>query len=115
MTPDQAMRRIDSLLSHVWMVRTFIKHSEEAEEDTELQDIQRELYDAMHAMGPAWQAGDAAAYFKQVRKKLGKLRRTANQFAKVQPEVSTHMNFQMAVRSLRAAIDEIDAVLQEIQ
>ena len=33
MTPHEAMHRLDALLSHVWMVRTFIKHSEEVEED----------------------------------------------------------------------------------
>lgn len=115
MTPDQAMQRIDALLTHVWMVRTFVKHSEEAEEDVELQEIHRELYDAMHAMGPAWQAGDSAAYLKQARKKIGKLRRTSERFAQLQPEVSTHMNFQMAVRSLQASLREIDAVLQEVE
>ena len=27
------MKQIDALLSHVWMVRAFLKHCEEAEED----------------------------------------------------------------------------------
>ena len=36
MTPEDVMCRVDALLSHVWMVRTFLKHSEEAEEDEEL-------------------------------------------------------------------------------
>lgn len=114
MTSDDAMHRIDALLSHVWMVRAFIKHSEEAEEDPELHGVQRELYDAMHAMGPAWEAGDSAAYLKQVRKKLGKLRRAAEQFGEIQPEVSTHMNFRMAVRSLNAAIVECGEVLGQV-
>ena len=51
MNADQAMSRIDALLSHVWMVRTFLKHSEEAEEDDELRDVHRMLYDAMLALG----------------------------------------------------------------
>ena len=29
MSSDEAMERIDTLLSHVWMVRTFVKHSED--------------------------------------------------------------------------------------
>ena len=33
MSPLETMQRLESLLTHVWMVRTFIKHSEEAEED----------------------------------------------------------------------------------
>jgi len=56
MTSDEAMHRIDGLLAHVWMVRTFIKHSEEAEEDDELQEIYRKLYDYMLALGGPWKA-----------------------------------------------------------
>ena len=36
LSDQQRMQRLDELLSHVWMVRTFLKHSEEAEEDDEL-------------------------------------------------------------------------------
>ena len=44
--PDrQRVEEIDKLLSHVWMVRTFLKHSEEAEEDDELREVHRTLYD----------------------------------------------------------------------
>ena len=38
MTNESQMHQIDRLLSHVWMVRTFLKHSEEAEEDDELRE-----------------------------------------------------------------------------
>ena len=36
LTDRQRVEEIDKALSHVWMVRTFLKHSEEAEEDDEL-------------------------------------------------------------------------------
>ena len=42
---NERVQAIDDVLSHVWMVRTFLKHSEEAEEDDELRDVHRELYD----------------------------------------------------------------------
>ena len=61
MSSEERMQRIDTLLSHVWMVRTFLKHSEEAEEDDELRDVHRALYDFMLALGPPLQAGDAEA------------------------------------------------------
>ena len=48
---SQCVKEIDLLLSHVWMVRTFLKHSEEAEEDDELQEVHRTLYDYMLALG----------------------------------------------------------------
>ena len=113
MSPHDAMHRLDALLTHVWMVRTFIKHSEELEDDPELGDVQRTLYDYMLALGTAWKAQDSEAYLKQARKKFGKLQRATVQFAEIQPEVSTHTNFQMAVASLQQAVKEIEAVLAE--
>ncbi len=105
------MHRLDALFSHVWLVRTFLKHSEELEDDPELNDIQRTLYDTMLALGTAWKEQDEAAYLKQAKKKIGKLRRATNDFAELQPEVSTHMNFQMAARSLEQAVTEIEKLL----
>jgi len=113
MTPDDAMRTIDTLLSHVWMVRTFLKHSPEAEEDDELCRVHRALYDTMHALGPAWKARDAAAYLKQAHKKLRRLREATELFAKIQPEVSGHTNFQMARQSLEAAVAQVGDVLAQ--
>lgn len=113
MTPEQAMRRIDALLTHVWMVRTFLKHSEEGAEDEEIQEVYRALYDYHLAVGAAWQRQDAAEYLHLARKKLAKLRSAAEQFARVQPEVSTHTNFQMAVVSLATAVADIGRVLEE--
>ena len=39
----ELMRQLDIQLSHVWMVRTFLKHSDEAEEDEELALVHRRL------------------------------------------------------------------------
>jgi hypothetical protein len=105
------MRRIDDLLSHVWMVRTFLKHSDEAEEDEELREVHRGLYDYMLSLGSFVQAEDAAGYLKQARKKLSKLRRTTELFLEIQPEVSAHTNFQMAARSLQTAVQELEQLL----
>jgi hypothetical protein len=111
MTDDDRMRRIDELLSHVWMVRTFVKHSDEATDDDELKDVVRELYDYALALGGPWKEQNAADYLKQARKKLAKLRAAAATFAEIQSEVSTHTNFQMAVVSLNTAVREIGTIL----
>ena len=111
--PSQRMQRLDALFSHVWMVRTFLKHCDESEDDEELQQIHRDLYDVMHALGPAYGADDVEKYLKQARKKRTKLVRAAQFFADIQPEVSQHMNFVMAARSLNAAVSEIDKLLSE--
>lgn len=112
MAPDEAMRRIDTLLAHVWMVRAFLKHSDEAEDDEELAGVHRTLYDYQLAVGAAWQNQDAGEYLKQANKKFSKLRAAAETLARIQPEVSTHTNFQMAVASLNAAVEEIGRVLK---
>ena len=114
MSPDDAMRRIDALVSHVWVVRTFVKHSEEAEDDDELMEVVRVLYDFCLSLGPAWNAQDPDEYLKLARKKFSGLRDASARFAELQPQVSDHTNFKMAVRSLATAIDDIGQALEAI-
>jgi len=113
MPPDEAMHRIDALLSHVWMARTFLKHSEEAEEDDELKAVVRDLYDYCLSLGSAWNAKDSAEYLKQAKKKLSKLRAAVGEFARIQPEISPHTDFVMAVASLRTAVGEIGSIIED--
>ena len=113
MTPEEAVRRIDTLLSHVWMVRTFIKHSEEVEEDDDLAGVHRTLYDFMLALGGPLKNGDASAYLRLARKKISKLRRATDHFLEIQAEISGHTNFQMAAQSLSAAVNQIGELLEE--
>jgi hypothetical protein len=107
------MLEIDNWISHVWMVRTFLKHSDEATDDEELAEVHRGLYDFMLALGPSLDSGDAQRYLKIARKKIGKLRAATADFVELQPEVSGHMNFKMAAKSLSLAVKQIDRLLQE--
>ena len=113
MAPLELMQAMDTQLSHVWLVRTFLKHSPEAEEDEELRDIVRVLYDYSLAVGPAWGAQDAAAYLKMASKKFSKLRAASQTFVEIQPEISSHTNFQMAARSLTAAVTQMEQLLAQ--
>src|SRR5437763_9914464 len=99
----EQMLAIDVQLAHVWMVRAFVKHSEEAAEDDELAEVHRELYDYMLALGGPLKEGNAEEYLKLARKKFGKLKRATELFERIQPAVSQHTNFFMAVASLKAA------------
>jgi hypothetical protein len=108
------MSEIDNWISHVWMVRTFLKHSDEATDDEELAEVHRGLYDFMLALGPSLDTGDAQRYLKISRKKIGKLRAVTADFVELQPEVSGHMNFKMAAKSLSLAVKQIDRLLQEL-
>ena len=111
LTDAERVRLIDEAFSHIWMVRTFLKHSEEAAEDEELREVHRTLYDVMHAVGPAYAQAETAAYLKQIRKKLSKLKQAEALFVEIQPEISGHTNFQMCRRSLEAAVRRITELL----
>ncbi len=111
MTASDAMRQIDVQLSHVWMVRTFLKHSEEAEEDEDVREVHRALYDYALALGGPLKADDAEAYMKTASKKLTRLKKAVELFREIQPEVSTHTNFEMAAVSLAKAVSEIEQIV----
>ena len=70
------------------------------------------LYDFMLALGPALEEKDAKRYLKLCEKKFPRLRKATQSFAEIQPEVSTHMNYQMAVRSLQTAVEDVTALLK---
>ena len=48
---------------------------------------------------------------KMAKKKLSRLRRATELYEEIQPEVSGHTNFVMAARSLRTAVDRIEAMI----
>jgi hypothetical protein len=117
MTPPRdnstIIRAIDQQVAHIWMVRTFLKHADESEDDEELRDIVRDLYDFILAVGPLNEAESPEAYLKMGKKKIGKLKRATTLYEEIQPEVSGHTNFVMAARSLRLAVDQIESLLAE--
>ena len=115
MSPEQAARTIDALLAHVWMVRAFLKHSDEAVDDEGLQEIQRMLYDYHLAVGGPWAKQDWTGYLHLARKKFSRLRQASEELTRLGPEVSTHTNFAMAAASLAAATEEIGKVLEEMK
>lgn len=112
---QQKMLDLDQQLSHVWMVRTFLKHSDEAAEDEELAEVHRELYDFMLALGPSIDSGDYENYLKLANKKFSKLRGALKLFTEIQPEISGHMNFKMALKSLTLAVERIAMILDRDQ
>jgi len=112
MSDAEKVAELDEVLSHVWMVRTFLKHSEEAEEDDELREVHRTLYDYMLALGGPLAEGDHAKYLKQAKKKLKKLKNATELFLEIQPEISSHTNFQMAAASLKRAVGQVATLIE---
>lgn len=109
--PMQRVRAIDTEITHVWMIRTFLKHADESEDDEDLRSVVRDLYDFILAVGPLNEVDDPAVYLKMAKKKLSRLRRATELYEEIQPEVSGHTNFVMAARSLRTSVDRIEAVV----
>ena len=111
MTAEEAVERLNGVLAHAWMVRTFLKHADEVQEDEELLDVPRTIFDYCRAVEPAHQRGDVKDYLHRARGKLPKLRRVAELFAREYRRVSAHTNFEMAALSLSACVRQIDEVL----
>ncbi len=114
MTPEQAVAELDGVLAHLWMVRTFLKHADEVQEDADMLDVPRTLFDSIRATEPAAQRGDVKEYLRRLRGKLPKLRRVAEFFAAEHKRVSDHTNFSMASASLTAAVRRIEAILAAV-
>jgi hypothetical protein len=111
MTPEEAVQRLNTVLAHAWMVRTFLKHADEIQDDEELLDVPRTVFDYVRAVEPAWQRGDFKEYLHRIKGKLPKLRRAAELFAAEHRRVSDHTNFQMAAASLTGCVRRIEEIL----
>lgn len=107
---QQLVDRSQKLFAHAWMVRTFIKHSDEVEDFPELMGIARAVFDSAMALESRME--DPVAYFRMLEKKLGKLRKAADQFRIDAPNASIHTNFQQAVISIDACVEEWTKLLE---
>jgi hypothetical protein len=110
MNPNDAVERLQFVLAHLWMVRNFLKHADEIQDDEELLDVHRLLYDSIRAVEPAAQRGDQDEFLRRLKGKLGKLRRSAEFFAREFKRASTHTNFEMASLSFLGSVREMEAI-----
>ena len=114
MTPDAAMERVNTILAHAWMVRNFLKHADEVQDNEEMLDVHRMIYDYIRAVEPSYQRKDAKEYLHRAKGKLPKLRRVAEYFAENYRRVSDHTNFEMAARSLTGVVEQIEEILASV-
>src|SRR5260370_7021637 len=104
MSPDEAMERLNAVLAHAWMVRNFLKHAEEIQEDEAMLEVPRMIFDYIRALEPSYQRKDAKEYLHRARGKLPKLRRVADYFESEYHRVSHHTNFEIAAPSLQRTV-----------
>lgn len=114
MSPEQAMDQLNRLLAHAWMVRTFLKHAEEIQEHEAMLEVHRTIFDCVRAVEPSYQRRDAKEFLRRLSGKLPKLRRAAETLAREYRTITDHTNFQMASISLTCCIDQLAAVLAQV-
>lgn len=114
MTPEDAVQRLNTVLAHAWMIRTFLKHADEVQESEEMLEVPRTLYDSIRAVEPAFQRGDTADYLRRLKGKLPKIRRVADYFNAHFREFSPHTNFEMAALSLLGVVRQMEEIYASI-
>jgi hypothetical protein len=115
MTPTEAMKRINTILAHAWMVRAFLKHADEIQQDEEMLEVHRMIFDYIRALEPSYQRQDSKEYLHRARGKLPKLKRAAEFFAGNYGRVSDHTNFEMAAASLTGCVSHIEEILSQVK
>ena len=114
MTPEDAVQRLNTILAHSWMIRTFLKHADEIQENEDMLDVPRTLYDSIRAVEPAFQRGDTADFLRRLKGKLPKLRRVADYFNTHFRQFSPHTNFEMAALSLLGVVRHMEEIFAQV-
>lgn len=107
------VQRSQKVMAHAWMIRTFVKHSDEVEDFPDLNEMARTIFDAFRAVET--QVDDPVSYFRTVRKKIGKLRSAAEQFGRDAWHASTHTNFQQAVISAKFIGEQLQELVDQAE
>jgi hypothetical protein len=110
LTPAAAAERCHVIFAHAWMVRTFVKHSDEVENFPELMQVVRTVFDTCRALEP--KLSEPVEYLATLRKKISKLREAATKFRADAPVASDHENFRQAVISLDGCVTELESILK---
>lgn len=98
-------------MAHAWVVRAFIRHSDEVEDFPELSLICRAIFDLSRALET--RVDDPIGYFKMLNKKLGKYRIAIEEFGQQVPEISTHTNFSQSVISMQSGLRALSLTLDQ--
>ena len=115
MSPEEAVARLNTVLAHAWMIRTFLKHADEIQDSEEMLDVPRTLYDSIRAVEPAFQRGDFADFLRRLKGKLPKLRRAADYFNAHYRDFSPHTNFEMAAMSLQGVVQQMEEIFSSLK
>src|SRR5690606_10026311 len=102
------VKKLDVILAHAWMVRTYLKHADEIQENEEFLEVPRTIFDYIRATEPARLRGDYAECLHRARSKLSKLKRVSTFFSENYKQITDHTNWQMAAVSLAGCVQAIE-------
>jgi hypothetical protein len=114
MSPLEVTTRLNGVLAHLWMIRTFLKHADEVTEDEQLIEVPRLLYDTIRAVEPAFLKHDYTTYLRRLKGKLPKLKKCAAMFAAEYKRVSAHTNFEMAAVSFTECVTQMEELFARL-
>src|SRR5262249_44461533 len=114
MTPEEAVTRLNTVLAHAWMIRTFLKHADEIQENEDMLDVPRTLYDSIRAVEPARERGDHGDFLRRLKGKLPKIRRAAEYFRDHFKEFSPHTNYEMCSASLLGVVKQMEEIFAAV-
>src|SRR5260370_14755146 len=95
MSPEEAMERINIVLAHTWMVRTFLKRAEELEADDKMLAVQRMIITYIRSVEPTYDRIDAQEYLYPAGVQMPRLLLAAAYFAREYLLASDHTNFKI--------------------
>jgi hypothetical protein len=114
MSPEEAVTRLNTVLAHAWMIRTFLKHADEIQASEDMLEVPRTLYDSIRAVEPARERGDHGDFLRRLKGKLPKLRRVAEYFRDHFKEFSPHTNYEMTSASLLGVVKHMEEIFAAV-
>ncbi len=114
MNQDQLIANFQGELAHLWMIRTFLKHADEIQDDDKMLEVPRTLFDYIRATEPAYQRADWPDFFHRLKGKFHRLKKASLYYQDNFKSFSDHTNFQMAGASLAQSVIRIEELIQMI-
>ncbi len=105
--------RASRLLAHAWVLRAFLRRCEEVETQyPELLQVARAIFDVARAAESRREAAGDAEFLRVLEKKLHRLKRAAELFDQLAPEISVHTNLAMAHLSFDTLLADLEQIVR---
>ena len=104
------------MLAHAWVLRAFLRRCEEVETQyPELLQVARAIFDVARAAESRREAAGDGEFLRVLGKKLHRLKRAAELFDQLAPEISVHTNLAMAHLSFDTLLADLEEIVRTEQ